>query len=718
LFDLPLIVFGAALVIASCCSLGRFVFPALELPQTIRFGLGAAVLSHVILLLVLTGTLYSRPLTALLILLALPLLRLRPGRRWDTPDRYTLIAFGPVVIIYGVFYAVNALAPEIQPDAASYHLGLVREWHIHNGFPDRIGFYEALPQGLEMLFAAAFDIGGPSAAKLVHFAFLIGTVPLLFATGKLLGMERWQASVAAVLYCCSPVVGISGTCAYNDAALVFFTLGAFYLLLRWDSDRRWQLLAGAGLLAGFCYSIKLTGLLVPALVFAYVLFRRRPRAALLMAATASLMIAPWMIRNLVWTGNPLAPLFNTLFENPHFHIASEHFLSETLRSYSGIRWYEIPLELTLFGWKLQGLIGPVFLLAPLALLSLRHRTGWILVTVAALLCAPWILNHGARFVMPALVFVALAMAVALPRKPATALAIVHALLALPFAMDLYASPNAWRLEELPLAAALRIEPEADYLPRAMWTYELAEMVSEHVPPTAQVFELFNAPSAYCDPSFIGPWHSAASDRMREALSIGAMTGSGIYSEFDARWETRELTAVRIRLAESNSAEWSIHEVRFRGAAADDRTNWTISTWPNIWEAGLAADGNLITKWAAWEPPRPNMYLQVNFGAPAQLGGVTVISPTAENQREIEFLGRLPDGKWVRLADRPNVLLHPAVNLHRSALGVLRANGVDYLLAPVSGSPFAGIGGSLVNEPGRWGVEIMDRRRDVYLVRIL
>ncbi len=195
MLNLPLIILGAALVIASSYSLGRFVFPSLALPHTIRFGLGAAILSHVILALALTGALYSRPLTALLILLALPLLRVRPGWRWNVPDRHTLITFGPIAIVYGVLYAVNALAPEIQPDAAGYHLGLVREWHIHNGFPDRIGFYEVLPQGLEMLFAAAFDIGGHSAAKLVHFAFLIATVPLLFATGKQLGMERWQAAV-------------------------------------------------------------------------------------------------------------------------------------------------------------------------------------------------------------------------------------------------------------------------------------------------------------------------------------------------------------------------------------------------------------------------------------------------------------------------------------------------------------------------------------------
>ena len=95
----------------------------------------------------------------------------------------------------------------------------------------------------------------------------------------------------------------------------------------------------------------------------------------------------------------------------------------------------------------------------------------------------------------------------------------------------------------------------------------------------------------------------------------------------------------------------------------------------------------------------------------------MVSPSSEKQREIEFLGRLPNGKWVRLAERPNVLLLPAVNLRRRAVGVLKSNGVGYILAPVSGSPFAEVGRALVEESVTWGVEVLGWRRDVYLLRI-
>ncbi len=714
---MALIVFGAALVVAACYSLGRFVFASLELPAAVRFGLGATILSHGLLVLFLFGIGFSKLITAVLLVLVIPLFWVRPSRPpW--PAAPNTAVFGPVAAVFGAFYLIHALAPEIQPDAAGYHLGLVREWLIHNGFPPRVGFYETLPQGLEMLFAPAFDIGRHSAAKLVHFAFLAATIPLIAATGRELRLASWQTGAAAVLYACSPVVGIAGTSAYNDAALVFFLLAVFYLLLRWDSDRRWQYAAAAGLAAGFCYSIKITGLIAPALAFLFLLWRRRPRTAVLLAAFAALMVAPWMARNAVWTGNPVAPLFNAVFENPYFHIAAERQLSAILRDYSGVRWHEIPLELTVRGGKLQGLIGPVFLLAPLALLGLRRPAGRILLLAGAAVSIPWFLNHGARFAMPGLVFLAMALAVALPRRPAMALALVHAVLALPPMMSLHAEANAWRLRGLPVAAAVRAEPEAEYLRRTLWEFELAELVDRHVPPAGRVFELFATPSSYHDAAAVGPWHSAAAGRMREALRLGAMTGSGVYSELDARWDEREITALRIRLAESVAPEWSIHEIRLRGPAASaGRGQWTLSAWPNIWEAPLAADGNFITRWAAREEPRPDMYLQLNFGSAERLSGVTVVATSDENQRHIEFLGRLPEGRWVRLASEPNVLLHPAVDLGRSATGVLKSNGIEYILAPVSGSVFAEIGRAMVTDPARWGVEPLGRVRDVYLLRI-
>ena len=90
--------------------------------------------------------------------------------RWEWPSRGWLAG-----VPFLLLYVVHALAPEIQPDAVTYHLGLVKEWNREGGFTPRVGFFEMLPQGLEMLFSMAFAFGGHSAAKLVHLAFVAAT---------------------------------------------------------------------------------------------------------------------------------------------------------------------------------------------------------------------------------------------------------------------------------------------------------------------------------------------------------------------------------------------------------------------------------------------------------------------------------------------------------------------------------------------------------------
>ena len=84
---------------------------------------------------------------------------------------------------------------------------------------------------------------------------------------------------AAGIYFCTPVTGISGTCAYNDAALVFFVLIVFYLLLVWHEQGDDRYLLPAGIAAGFCYAIKFTGILILPLAILAVLVGGAPRAS-------------------------------------------------------------------------------------------------------------------------------------------------------------------------------------------------------------------------------------------------------------------------------------------------------------------------------------------------------------------------------------------------------------------------------------------------------
>ena len=217
------ILLGGSLPVVSAYCLGRFLLRRLPLPGAIALAVGAALLSHLIFLTLLAGA--ANLWTFLLLAVVTAALGTLKAQRAGAnspglPHPIYLAIFGA----YGVLYFLHALAPEIRSDGYTYHLGLPAEWLRLGSFSGRIAFFEMLPQGLEMLFMFAFALGRHSAAKLVHFAFLAASVPLILSIGRKMRIPNWAAGAAAVLYFCSPVAGTSGTSAYNDAALVFYIL--------------------------------------------------------------------------------------------------------------------------------------------------------------------------------------------------------------------------------------------------------------------------------------------------------------------------------------------------------------------------------------------------------------------------------------------------------------------------------------------------------------
>lgn len=715
--DVVRILFGALFTLAAGYASGRLITRRIPLPETIRLAVGSSVLSHLIFLLFVLGAGRTWAFLAVggaAVTAAGWLARPRPpGGR--APGRLIVA----VLAVYGCLYLVHALAPEIQPDGYTYHLGLPAEWLRRGALSPRIGFYEMLPHGMEMLFAFAFAFGKHAAAKLVHFGFLAATIPLMVALGRRLGLPEHAAWIGTGLYFCAPVVGTAGTAAYNDAALVFFLLATLYLVVAWWQEGRMAYLLPLGLTAGFCYAIKPTGLLAAPAVIAIVALRRNLRAVVVVAAAAAAMIGPWMARNALRTGNPVAPLANRLFPNPHFHIATEMELARALRSYEGVTWRNLPWELTIRGGRLHGFIGPVFLLAPVVLAGLRRREVRLLVGGAALLAVPWLFNIGARFFMPSLALLALALAAILPRRLALAALVAQAILCLPPVAAAYAAPGAWRLEGVPWRAALRLEPEREYLRRMLWEYRVAELVESRLPPHARLLDLVGLPTAYLSREAVAPWQSASTDRLGYALHIARLIERGVYADVEARWPEAELTAIRFVQTARGDWQWGIAEVLLRSGAnaVPLPPGSRLLARPNVWEAPLAFDHNVISRWGTWEPVRPGMYLGAEFGRPLRLDGARLTVLTHEQPGEIRFEGRAPRGGWQALAASVRIEPRPALNLRRSATRLVRQEGFRHIAVDTRPSGYGPVGQSMYERPADWGVELLGETDGVYLFAV-
>lgn len=704
--------------------MGNALLRGLAAPRTIILGIGAVAESGLVFLILLAGAANQVTFLVLAVACALMLLRWRAPVLRDSikapADRVIICLAGAILAFYGVLYLINALAPEVQPDAAGYHLGLVSEYLRRGSFPNRVGFYEMMPQGLEMLFVPAFAFGRHSAAKLVHFAFLLATLPLLLRVGRRLQLPDWVALAAAVLYFCSPVVAVSGTAAYNDAALVFFGMATFYLLLVWRDTKDARYLVLAGVTAGFCYAIKMPGLVVLPLSLAFVaaeLRTIRTRQLIPVTAAALAVIAPWMLRDLIMSGNPVAPLFNRVFPNRYFHALIETELAGGLGSLAGMKLASVPYELAV-GGRLHGVLGPIFLALPLGLLALRRRAGRLCWLAALGLALPWLGNASPRFLMPALPFLALALAMSLP-KPAVWLCLgLEAVACWPQVMDHYDHAHIWRLREIPWRAALRIEPEHDYLWSHLDDYKIARILEHDTKPGERIFSLISVATAYTDREVLQFWHSAQAQQLNESLRVVSTYRDEPFFEVKTDWPTRLIWGVRIRVPESYPVDWCIHDIMlFSGEyRIFNSPQWRLRASPNVWELPLALDENQATLWRTWEPIRAGMYVEANFDNPQLLSGIVMTSHTPIFHVPFEFYARGKDG-WRLLTDRPDVVNRPFPDLRASAVRAIRNAGFRYILASSGEGGNGLLGAALAGHESEWGLEKAGYAGMVTLYRI-
>jgi len=536
MIEVASILFGAAFTVLVCLTLGvgvlRWTHAPLyreeELP--LAMVVGAALLNLLVFALGMAGALYTWVLLAVgLAILAWGASRglyRQPVRRFEPLPRLWRWLFGILFTVFGLLYFLYAMAPEMSPDGSTYHLGLVALYLRHHGL-ERITthLYANLSQGVEMLYLFAFAFGRHSAAALVHFAFLVSLPAAMLSYARRFGFPRAGAAAALFVFL-SPVVGMDGSTAYNDVAVAMILFAVFYLARLWAIENNDRLLVPLGLAAGYTYAAKYTAAL--GLVFAalFVLWKLRHdrrlalRPVLIFGLCAVLLVAPWMIRNFVWLDNPVSPFFNKLFPNPYTHISFEESYGHQQRNYAGLEsHWDIPLEVTVRGAALCGLLGPLFLLAPLGLIALHWREGRWLWLGALVFGAAYALNVGTRFLIPPLPYIALALAMVFTRVPklAPALVLAHAVLSWPAIIPVYSSPYAWRIDGVRWKAALRIESEDGFLRRKFPGYRVARMVEEKVPAGAKILTFNQIPVAYTTRETLVVYQGAWNEVLRDML---------------------------------------------------------------------------------------------------------------------------------------------------------------------------------------------------------
>jgi len=609
----------------------------------------------------------------------------RPKRRELPAVPLTWIAgFAAVFLAFGVYYLVNALAPEVSPDGSGYHLGNVaRMWRNHGFVWDYHSMYAYLSQGMEMLFLVAFTFGKHSAAALVHLVFLLALPLLLVCWGRRFGF--WKAGFfAATTMIVSPVVARDGAAAYNDLAIVTLIFAVFYLLQVWDEIRQDNLLILIGVLCGAAYAIKYTAFLALPFAMGWLLVGcgwHTGRLARLFLP-ALVFVAPWVVRNWVWVGNPTAPFLNAWFPNPYYHPGMERIYTESLRHYYNIKHYwQIPLELTIRGGLLESLFGPVLLLFPVALFALRSRFGRRLLLAALVFALPAYMNVGARFLIPCVPFLLLAMGLAMTEIPGALalLAVFQAFLCWPAVLSSWCAPWAWRISTFPLQAALRRQSSDEYITRWIGDYALKRQIEAWVPSGEPIYTFAGRPEAYIDRDIVTSYESTLGNLAHAIL----WTPQAYLPDTQQHFKMLPVTTRGIRVVNMSFSDgfWTVAELRLyvKGRELSRATGWRISAKPNGWEAPLAFDNSYATRWSTWQAMSPGDRIQVEFPAPETVDEVVIECQPSDGARpRVEVLQT--GGRWVPVTDTMEVVkAGPPEGIRRAATRDLKALGFHYIL---------------------------------------
>jgi hypothetical protein len=527
----------AALLILLAAALGHRVLRAFDFSSALeaavtQIGIGLGIESFIVFGLGWLGLLQPLVFWGLLLLGLLLLLRdvnaLRRNVRTLQLPRATrgeralswFILFGLTMTF------VFALTPPTGWDGLQYHLVLPKlalQAGRFTALPDNVSL--SYPGLVEMLFLAAMGLGSDSAAQLMHWVYLlllVGAV-LVFCARCFTWRVGWLASALLIAV---PSLLLISTYAYNDAALMFYTLTALLWTLRAIETQRTRDFGLAGILAGLALGEKYTAVLILLALGALVLFqggwrvpaRRAFLTSALLVGVALVLCLPWLVRNFIVVGNPVYPfVFGGLYWDAWRSAWYSRF---------GTGLWNDPLQLLVVPWTMtvQGAqsgsfdatIGPLLLaLLPFSLLQRRAQTDakairamWFLVAV---LLAFWLLGVAqskllwqTRLLFPAFPLLAIFAAegwerlahIQLPQFSAQRFAAL--VIALVLGLNAFGFVLA-TVKSRPFQVLVGVETRQEFLARNLGAYyKMTQWVNANLPPDARVLTLWEPRAYYID----------------------------------------------------------------------------------------------------------------------------------------------------------------------------------------------------------------------------
>ncbi len=234
-----------------------------------------------------------------------------------------------IVLVIG-YIGILAAVPPVDRDALTHHL-LVPKLYLEYGGIHELPHipFSYYPMNLDLLYLIPLAFDNDMAPKFIHFAFALVTGFMIFRYLQR-RTDTVHAWLGVLFFLTLPVIVRLSSTVYVDLGLICFLFAALVSLFKWiESGFAIRHLIFSGIWCGLALGTKynalvglfLLGLFVP---FVYARINAEVRhsgfraagygAAFVLVSLA--VFSPWMIRNLAWTGNPVYPLYNNVFNPP------------------------------------------------------------------------------------------------------------------------------------------------------------------------------------------------------------------------------------------------------------------------------------------------------------------------------------------------------------------------------------------------------------------
>ncbi len=244
--------------------------------------------------------------------------------KWKSIEGVNCV-LGALLVVLILFIGLLCCVPPISRDALIHHLEIPLRYLEHGGIHEipslRFSYY---PMNLDLLYLIPLYFGDDILPKFIHFSFALLTALLIFNYLKK-RIDRFHALLGAILFLSTPIILKLSTTAYVDLGLIFFTTASVVYIFEWiETGYKAKILALSAMFCGLCMGVKYNGLITFFLLVCFVPYLysvKNPKTqyrglahGVLFIVLAVLVFSPWAVRNIIWTDNPIYPLFNTVFD--------------------------------------------------------------------------------------------------------------------------------------------------------------------------------------------------------------------------------------------------------------------------------------------------------------------------------------------------------------------------------------------------------------------